>query len=834
MIGERRLTTLQDLAGGARRAQTEQRAVRRDRAQLARNPEDLPFSLAYLRDAEGRARPSRLAAGRPALARSSRRGVGRRPGVVELERREIAVDGRAGPADRRLAQPPRVAIALPIAAGARRPPRLLRRGPEPVPPARRGLPRVPRARRRADRLEPRERPRARGRAPAGRGAGRARPREDRLLLERQPRVPHAALADPRPGRGRAATAGRRRRAGERLTVVFRNALRLQKLVNNLLEFSRIEAGRAEPLREPTDLARLHRGPREHVPLGHRARRARAGGRAPGRPRDRRVDREMWERIVLNLVSNAFKFTFEGEIRVTLRRTDGAATPCCGPRHRHGHRRRASCRGCSSASGACAARARARTRAAASGSRSCRSSSRLHGGSVEATSEVGAGSTFTVRDPARGRRARRGARRRPRAAPRPTSRRRCAGCRTPSRRSASWRRSAPGSRPARPGRGGGRGSSSPTTTRTCASTSQRLLARYWDVETVGDGRAALEAVAARRPDLILSDAMMPQLDGFGLLNALRADPSTAQLPVIMLSARAGEEAAVEGLSAGADDYLLKPFSSRELIARVRANLDLSELRQAAARATARHAQLLRDLADAAVARQPRRERRRGARGRGRACPRARRRRLGDRPHLRSAGAGAPRRARSPASSPATSSSSARPAGCSASCCCRRTRAPAASRRRRCSPSSARSTRDPARERDALRARAPRRRDAAAQPAARVAAGAARRGAVARSTSRARRRRASAATGTTRSASASGTAALVIGDVVGRGVKAASAMGQLRNATRAYLLEGYGPAATLTASTGCSRRWAAASRPCSAPSSTSSPATSATRARGIRRR
>ena len=100
--------------------------------------------------------------------------------------------------------------------------------------------------------------------------------------------------------------------------------------------------------------------------------------------------------------------------------------------------------------------------------------------------------------------------------------------------------------------------------------------------------------------MVCDAMMPGLDGFQVLTALRADPSTAQLPVIMLSARAGEEAAVEGLAAGADDYLVKPFSSRELIARVRANLDLAELRQAAARATERHAQLLRDLADAAVA------------------------------------------------------------------------------------------------------------------------------------------------------------------------------------------------------------------------------------------
>ncbi len=129
--------------------------------------------------------------------------------------------------------------------------------------------------------------------------------------------------------------------------------------------------------------------------------------------------------------------------------------------------------------------------------------------------------------------------------------------------------------------------------------ERLLARHWDVETAGDGRAALQAVLSRRPDLVLSDAMMPELDGVGLLSELRSNPATSQLPVIMLSARAGEEAAVEGLAAGADDYLVKPFSSRELIARVRANLDLAEMRQAAARATERHAQLLRDLAGAAV-------------------------------------------------------------------------------------------------------------------------------------------------------------------------------------------------------------------------------------------
>ena len=208
--------------------------------------------------------------------------------------------------------------------------------------------------------------------------------------------------------------------------------------------------------------------------------------------------------------------------------------------------------------------------------------------------------------------------------------------------------------------------------------ERLLARHWDVETVADGRAALAAVEARRPDLILSDAMMPELDGFGLLAELRADPSTSQLPVIMLSARAGEEAAVEGLSAGADDYLLKPFSSRELIARVRANLDLAELRQAAARATERHARLLRDLADAAVL-----VNRAGSVEEVLEVVAERARALvgAERALARVDGRGEPD-ATAGGRSRAASRSRARAGGCSASCCSAARRAPAASRPRPC--------------------------------------------------------------------------------------------------------------------------------------------------------
>jgi DNA-binding response OmpR family regulator/signal transduction histidine kinase len=110
---------------------------------------------------------------------------------------------------------------------------------------------------------------------------------------------------------------------------------------------------------------------------------------------------------------------------------------------------------------------------------------------------------------------------------------------------------------------------------------RLLGAQYDVRVVEDGEAALRAVAEQRPDLVLSDVMMPRLDGFGLLAALRADAGLRDLPVILLSARAGEEARVEGLDAGADDYLVKPFAARELQARVRSNLELARIRREAA-------------------------------------------------------------------------------------------------------------------------------------------------------------------------------------------------------------------------------------------------------------
>jgi signal transduction histidine kinase len=111
-----------------------------------------------------------------------------------------------------------------------------------------------------------------------------------------------------------------------------------------------------------------------------------------------------------------------------------------------------------------------------------------------------------------------------------------------------------------------------------SYARRLLAERWQVEAVADGAAALAAARREPPDLVLSDVMMPGLDGYALLRALRADPRTRDIPIILLSARAGEESRVEGLAAGAEDYLAKPFWGRELIARVSTHLELSRLRR----------------------------------------------------------------------------------------------------------------------------------------------------------------------------------------------------------------------------------------------------------------
>jgi DNA-binding response OmpR family regulator len=103
---------------------------------------------------------------------------------------------------------------------------------------------------------------------------------------------------------------------------------------------------------------------------------------------------------------------------------------------------------------------------------------------------------------------------------------------------------------------------------------QLVARYleksgFSVELLANGRDALAAIAAHAPDVLVLDLMLPQVDGLEICRVVRGSAATAAIPIIMLTARAEESDRIVGLEIGADDYLAKPFSPNELVARVRA-------------------------------------------------------------------------------------------------------------------------------------------------------------------------------------------------------------------------------------------------------------------------
>ncbi len=375
----------------------------------------------------------------------------------------------------------------------------------------------------------------------------------------------------------------------RLETAHRNSLRLLKLVNSLLDFSRIEAGRTDMSFEPVDLARLT----GELASNFESATERAGltldVECEDLPAPVYVDRDMWEKIVLNLLSNAFKFTFDGGIAVQLRSSDdrgsaelvvrdtgvGIPQPELPKLFERFHRIEGQRSRSFEGSGI--------------GLALVQELVRLHGGTIKAESEEGRGATFTISIPFGTGHL---------AADRIGSGR--------SRASTSLRAGAFVEEALRWLPSGGLAAETPDDRgddppdfpgagRTAGARIliaddnadmrhylRRLLEPRWEVEAVSDGREALEALRARKPDLVLTDVMMPGLDGFGLLRELRADRRFSDLPVIVLSARAGEEARVEGLEAAANDYLTKPFSARELIARVNANLEMALLRREATR------------------------------------------------------------------------------------------------------------------------------------------------------------------------------------------------------------------------------------------------------------
>lgn len=363
----------------------------------------------------------------------------------------------------------------------------------------------------------------------------------------------------------------------RVELAHGNSLRLLKLVNALLDFSRLEAGRLRARFAPLDLAELTA---QLAGMFHSAV-DKAGLRyvidCPRLSEKVWVDRDMWEKIVPNLISNAFKFTLAGEIAVRVREEDaqvvlevadsGVGIPEGELPHIFERFYRV-------------AQQAGRTHEGSGiGLSLVQELVRLHGGQVSVESAVARGTTFHIRIP-------KGTAHLPLEAVshQPAEARIGRDAAAHAAEAARW---ADKSVPARPLPNAAEQTARKPHARVLLvednadlrDYTARLLAPSYEVVTAPDGLAALEAVHAGIPDLVLSDVMMPRLDGLGLLRALRADPRTAALPVILLSARAGEESAIQGLEAGSDDYLIKPFSSRELLARVRTHIELARARRA---------------------------------------------------------------------------------------------------------------------------------------------------------------------------------------------------------------------------------------------------------------
>jgi len=609
VLSERRLCTLRALAGAAE-ARTTEEACRRAMDALAENSAGIPFALLYLLDADGSvarlAGTAHLAPDTPASPTivpldGDPRDVGWPLARVVATGEAVRLDGLSyrfgalpsGPWD----SPPTTALVLPIFSRAQeRPAGLLIIGISP----RRALDEAYRA---FCGLVV-------GQIATAIGNARAYEEEcqrtealaelDRAKMAFFSNVSHefrtpltlmlGPVADALNDTEGVLTPVQR----ERLEIAQRNGLRLQRLVNSLLDFSRIEADRVEAAYEPTDLAAftqelvgLFRSAIERAEL-------RLVVDCPPLPVPIFVDREMWEKIVLNLLSNALKFTFDGEIAVRLR-ADGSRAILTVSDTGTGippeelphlferfHRVR---------------RAPARTfEGSGIGLALVRELVRLHGGEVAATSAIGEGTVFTVTIPTGTAHLSADRIATTRIATSPTATAApyveevlhwlpdVAG---DSQESESGVDVVSASEGTERGAAGGMFSGTrillADDNADMRAYARRLLQDDYAVETAADGEAALAAACERPPDLILTDVMMPQLDGFGLLRALRADPRTRDIPVIFLSARAGEESAIEGLAAGADGYLVKPFSARELQARVAATLGTARLQQESVRA-----------------------------------------------------------------------------------------------------------------------------------------------------------------------------------------------------------------------------------------------------------
>lgn len=360
---------------------------------------------------------------------------------------------------------------------------------------------------------------------------------------------------------------------EIIALIHRNGLRLQKLVNNLLDFSRIEAGRMQMVFRPTDISKIT----SDIASNFTSATAKAGLEfeidCPHFSEPIYLDEEMWEKIVLNLLSNAFKFTFEGKISVQIRMLADAAEL------------RVSDTGVGISKEDQGKIFDRFHRVPQSRSRSFEGSGiglalvneliKLHGGNVRVESESEKGTSFIVHIP-------RGKAHLPADQIKQPD---TSDLSIPIRANVFleeamkwfpdevWDPVAETTNQLQ----------KPVIILADDNADMRdyikgILEEYCIVYTAVNGRQAFELAKNVKPDLVLSDIMMPETDGLELLAMLRKDHSLKTTPIILLSARAGEEAKIEGLLAGADDYLTKPFTRNELIARINSNIQLANIRK----------------------------------------------------------------------------------------------------------------------------------------------------------------------------------------------------------------------------------------------------------------
>jgi signal transduction histidine kinase/DNA-binding response OmpR family regulator len=363
--------------------------------------------------------------------------------------------------------------------------------------------------------------------------------------------------------------------GDTLDLVYRNGLRLRKLVNALLDFSRIEAGRVDANFEPVDLGLLT----AELASVFRSAVERAGLRfivdCESGDEPAYVDHDIWEKIVLNLISNAFKFTFDGEIAVSVRREGSSMllqvrdTGIGIPREElprlfvRFHRVEGAIGRTHEGTGI--------------GLALVHELVKLQGGRIGVESELGRGTTFTVTIPLG-------------SAHLPADRIRQAKTSTSGGGRADTfieevRHWLPGD--GEEGLGGlSAAQAAPVDNARILladdnadmrSYLKDILGRRWTVDAAADGLRALRLARELAPDMVITDVMMPRLDGFGLLRELRVDDRTRHIPVMMLSARAGDDSRLEGFQAGADEYLAKPFTVRELLAKVEGQLFRAKIR-----------------------------------------------------------------------------------------------------------------------------------------------------------------------------------------------------------------------------------------------------------------